>query len=162
MRALDALCAWSACIAFGLAARADPAKPLKVAEGQVIIETSVDLVGGNSPGRFGGRGAGRCVHDEKGGSYEWVVSADIGEGAGRSMVLLYAPPSSGTTDQISLSVTAGSATVMISSMKGAPPMGKGHLTVTQTGKRARLVVTGAGDDGTKVNVKIDCESSTAN
>lgn len=157
------LLAWMSCsaIATGLAARADAPKVPQPADFQVMIETSVEAAFKGSPGKFGGRAPGRCVRNEKATPYEWVVQAESGEGAGRVSVMLYAPPTSGSTDEISLMVTTGSGLAMIGTMKGSPPMGKGRLTVKRSGKGAQLAVTGADKDGVSVSVKIVCEATTA-
>jgi hypothetical protein len=148
-------------VATGLAARADAPKVPQPVDFLVMIGTSVEAAFKDSPGKFEGHAPGRCVHDEKAKPYEWVVQSEFGEGAGHVMVVLNAPKTSGSTDEISLMVTTGAGVAMIGTMKGSPPMGKGRLTVTRSGKGAHLAVTGVGADGGKINVKIDCESTTA-
>lgn len=151
---------WSA-LAAALAARGADA-PKTPAAGQVMIETSVEVAFKASPGKFGGRGPGRCVREEKPGPYEWVVQAESGgEGASHVLVLLYAPPSSGATDAISLMVATGAGTVTIGTLKDAPQTGKGHLTITRSGNRAHLAIRGVDGSGVRISVDLDCESTTA-
>lgn len=163
MRILPASLVWPGFLAFAVqfAARGEAPKPPNPASWQVLIETAVDVAGGPFSGKLGGRAPGRCAHDEKKSPmFEWVVQAESGEGAGHYIVLLYAPPSPGETDELTLMVTTPGGMATISSMKGAVPAGKGHLKITRSGKRAHFLVTGVAEDKSHVTVNIDCESTT--
>jgi hypothetical protein len=139
---------------------AGPAKP---GEGQVLLEASAEIQGGTSAGAYKASGIGSCKHNAKAQPIEWSVAYGSGDGSGlRVLQLSVAGLSSGGSDQLVLLLVAGTGFTNIGTMRGATQAGKGHVTMTESGKGpVHFSVRGTSEEGATVLVEIECHSSTS-
>lgn len=104
-------------------------------------------------------GTGQCGHEPQASIYGtraalWLI--EYHNGASRISLSYWRPKATGAEDQFQLSVTRGSASHVISTVKGGSPTGSGHSTFRPTAMGGRFEVSGKAGDGAPLQVTIEC------
>ena len=105
------------------------------------------------------RGTGRCGHEPQASIYGtraalWLIGYQNGES--RISLSYWRPKATGAEDQFQLSVTRGSASHVISTVKRGSPTGSGRSTFRPTATGGRFEVSGKAGDGASLQVTIEC------
>ena len=104
-------------------------------------------------------GTGQCGHEPQASIYGtraalWLI--EYHNGTSRISLSYWRPKATGAEDQFQLSVTRGSASHVISTVKGGSPTGSGHSTFRPTAMGGRFEVSGKAGDGAPLQVTIEC------
>ena len=104
-------------------------------------------------------GTGQCGHEPQASIYGtraalWLI--EYHNGASRISLSYWRPKATGAEDQFQLSVTRGSASHVISTVKGGSPTGSGHSTFRPTAMGGRFEVSGKAGDVAPLQVTIEC------
>ena len=104
-------------------------------------------------------GTGQCGHEPQASIYGtraalWLI--EYHNGASRISLSYWRPKATGAEDQFQLSVTRGSASHVISTVKGGSPTGSGRSTFRPTAMGGRFEVSGKAGDGAPLQVTIEC------
>jgi hypothetical protein len=105
------------------------------------------------------RGTGRCGHEPQASIYGtraalWLI--EYRNGVSRISLSYWRPKDTAAEDQFQLSVTRGSASHVISTVKGGSPTGSGRSTFRPTATGGRFEVSGKAGDGVPLQVTIEC------
>ena len=105
------------------------------------------------------RGTGQCGHEPQASIYGtraalWLI--EYHNGASRISLSYWRPKATGAEDQFQLSVTRGSASHVISTVKSGNPTGSGRSTFRATATGGRFEVSGKAGDGAPLQVTIEC------
>ena len=105
------------------------------------------------------RGTGQCGHEPQASIYGtraalWLI--EYHNGASRISLSYWRPKATGAEDQFQLSVTRGSASHVISTVKSGNPTGSGRSTFHATATGGRFEVSGKAGDGAPLQVTIEC------
>ena len=84
----------------------------------------------------------------------WLI--EYHNGASRISLSYWRPKATGAEDQFQLSVTRGSASHVISTVKSGSPTGSGRSTFRPTATGGRFEVSGKAGDGAPLQVTIEC------
>jgi hypothetical protein len=105
------------------------------------------------------RGTGRCGHEPQASIYGtraalWLIEYHNAES--RISLSYWRPKATGAEDQFQLSVTRGSGSHVISTVKRGSPTGSGRSTFRPTATGGRFEVSGKAGDGAPLQVTIEC------
>jgi hypothetical protein len=105
------------------------------------------------------RGTGRCGHEPQASIYGtraalWLIEYHNAES--RISLSYWRPKATGAEDQFQLSVTRGSGSHVISTVKRGSPTGTGRSTFRPTATGGRFEVSGNAGDGVPLQVTIEC------
>jgi hypothetical protein len=126
------------------------------AEVKIPIQVSLKI-GGQA---FESSAAGKCTHAPKASIYNVVSelrSVDL-SADGRSTNLTWWHPLDGSADMVNLSVTGGSASHNVSTVKGGQPMGSGTVKFEKSGSGGIFTVDAKTAKNVAISGTIKCDS----
>jgi hypothetical protein len=137
-------------------ASAQRLQPKAPAESAAIVVTA--RIGGKE---YQGSGTGSCRHEPdasiRGVSAAlWVVEYAAQTGSLKQLNLTLWRPKNGGSDQLSLSLEAGSGSHRIETGGNGKNTGEGSVTILPNGPGGRLEISGKESGGKSVQITIDC------
>jgi hypothetical protein len=104
--------------------------------------------------------AGKCTHAPVASIYKtvaelWSVQQN---GDGHSLSLTLWKPKDGSGDMVTLSVTSGSLSHQVSTVRGGTTTGSGKVTLEKTGNGGTFSVDAKSSSGTSIGGTIKCDA----